>query len=65
MKQATQLEFQWLEPAEAAPSAIDNMEMAVVRKTKALMPSIKLFAQATLTVAFAFALVFMAAIIGG
>ncbi|SEF42484.1 hypothetical protein SAMN05216354_0367 [Xylanibacter ruminicola] len=65
MKQAIQLEIQWLEPAEAAPSAVDRTEIALLQKAKALVPSLILFAQATLAVAFAIGIIFVTSIIGG
>lgn len=67
MKQATQLEIQWPEArtVEPRPSAVDRLEIRAARALSRALPLIKLFAQATLCVAFAFAIMFIAAIIQG
>lgn len=65
MKQATQLEIQWPEPCTVQPSAIDSLEIRAAKALSRMMPSIVLAAKATLCVAFAFGIMFVAAIIGG
>jgi len=65
MKQATQLEIQWQEAPAAEPSAIDRLEIGAARALSRALPTIILFAQATLCVAFAFGIMFLAAIIQG
>lgn len=65
MKQATQLEIQWPEARTVEPSAVDRLEIRAARALSRAIPLIKLFAQATLCVAFAFGIIFLAAIIQG
>ena len=65
MKQAIQLEIQWPEAPAAEPTAIDRLEMAAAGKLRSLIPAITLFAQAVACVAFAFGIMFFAALIGG
>lgn len=47
------------------PSAIDSLEIGAAKALSRMMPSILLAAKATLCVAFAFGIMFVAAIIGG
>ena len=65
MKQAIQLEIQWTEARTMQPSVVDRLEIAAARAISRALPMIRLFACATLCVAFAFAIIFIAAIIQG
>lgn len=74
-QQAIQLEIQWTEPVATdntsaaarmpQPSLTDRLELAVAAKDEAMLPDDLFFTQGAFFVAFAFAIMFISAIIGG
>ena len=62
-QQAIQLQFDFTDNVQ--PALTDRLEIAAARAISRALPMIRLFACATLCVAFAFAIIFIAAIIQG